>query len=562
VSDTEDNRMPVPRRATRLLTALATVAAGAAGIYGATALGTHNGDQHSENMRLVANYDDEGTYRVGTDLAFWGETMVAGKLDQGTGPNASPPGGFRVMDISDPSQPREIGQFDCWGDQSDVSIWQDLVIVSVDKPTTEDCSEQSGSWEGIRVVSIADPANPQLLGSVATDCGSHTNTMYADPANGRLLVYALSYPLAGRYNPAGALPTCNAVSHRKFSVVEVPLDNPGEPRLLRTVPVETNIGCHDVTLFLERKLAAAACLTESQMWDISDPAEPEVIARIPNPPELNISHSTAFSNDGRTLVIGDELGGAAASPGCLTGDERDRFGGLFFFDISGDAGARGPEQVGTFKLPQTRTNLFCTAHLFNPVPLSNGRDILVSSWYTGATSVIDFTGVREGEAPEQIAHYIPENTVTPSDQPSEAAAWSSYWYNGLVWSNNFDEDVNSVVPQSRGLDVFAVDHPALQGEVRLSRLNPQVQEFFHPGPGAQGPPQPGAGPGAGPPATVPPASPAGASKRASAKKKKCKPKKTKGKQGKSKKVKRKQGKAKKRNPCKKQKKKKKKKARR
>jgi hypothetical protein len=466
----------------RLILAVIVLVVGAAVIYGATALGTHSSDQHSENMRLIANYDDGGEYRVGTDLAFWGKTLIAGKLDQGTGPNASPPGGFRVMDIANPSNPREVGQFDCWGDQSDPSIWRDLVILSVDKPTTEDCSAQSGNWEGIRVVSIADRANPKLLGSVATDCGSHTNTMYADPANDRLLIYVLSYPLAGRYNPASALPTCNATSHRKFSVVEVPLDDPGNPTVLRTVPVETNIGCHDVTLFLQRKLAAAACLTESQIWDLSDPAKPEVIARIPNPPQLNLSHSTAFSNDGNTLVIGDELGGAAASPGCLTGDERDQFGGLFFFDITGDAGARDPQLVGTFKLPQTRTNLFCTAHQFNPVPLRSDTDILSTSWYTGATSVIDFTRVREGVPPEQIAYYIPEHTVTPSDQPSEAAAWASYWYNGYIWSNNFDEDVNSVAPQSRGLDVFAVDHPALRDAVSLTRLNPQVQEPF---PGAK-----------------------------------------------------------------------------
>jgi hypothetical protein len=534
VTDPGDKHTSISGPAQRLALALAIAVVGAIGVYGTTALGTHDESEHSDNMSLLANYDDGGTYRVGTDLAFWGKTMIAGNLDQGTGPNASPPGGFRVMDISDPSQPREIGQFVCWGDQSDISVWEDLVILSVDKPATEDCNaaSSSGSWEGIKVVSIADPTNPQVLASVATPCGSHTNTIYPDPANGRIVVYVLSYPLAGRYNPAGALPTCNAESHRQISVVEVPLDDPASPSEPKPIELDTDrpgpIGCHDVTLFLERKLAAAACLTESQMWDISDPANPEIIARVPNPPELNISHSTAFSNDGRTLVIGDELGGAAASPGCFTGDERDRFGGLFFFDVSGDAGARDPQQVGTFKLPQTRTNLFCTAHLFNPVPLRSDKDILVSSWYTGATSVIDFTEVREGEPPQQIAHYIPQHTVTPDDQPSEAAAWASYWYNGNVWSNNFDEDVNSVMPQSRGLDVFAVDHPALQDEVRLDRLNPQVQEFFNPGSGGPGPATgPGAGPGGGTssgPAAGPSGKPKGG-KRCAKRKKQGKPRK-------------------------------------
>ena len=452
---------------------LGVMALAVAVMFAGSVYGGHSTDQHSPNMRLVGHFDDGGTYRTGTDLAFWGSTLIAGNLDQGTGPNATPAGGFRVLDIAQPSRPREVGQFVCWGDQSDVSVWEELVIVSVDKPTTQDCSAQSGNWEGVRVVSIADPAKPELLGDVATDCGSHTNTIIHDRKHDRLLVYVLSYPLAGRYNPAGALPTCNAQSHRKFSVVEVPLADPGKPTVLKTVPLETNIGCHDVTLFLERDLAAAACLTESQLWDISDPASPRIVSRIPNPTGMNLSHSTVFSNDGRTLVIGDELGGAAASPGCLTGDQRDVPGGLFFFDVTDP---EAPEFAGTFKLPQRRVSEFCTAHLFNVVPLRTDEDILVSSWYTGATSLIDFTAVREGKAAEQIAYYIPRDPVSPDEQPTEAAAWASYWYRGHVWSSNFDEDVNSLKPRSRGLDVFAVDHPVLERALRLPRLNPQVQE--------------------------------------------------------------------------------------
>ena len=434
----------------------------------------HGSSEHSDNMRLIASYDEDGTYRNGTDMAFWGDVALLGNLDQGTGPNASPPGGFRIMDIADPARPRKLGQFTCLGDQSDVSIWEKLVVVSVDKPTNELCDSGATNWEGIRIVSIADPSKPRILKTVATDCGSHTNTIYPDVANRRLLVYVLSYPLAGRYNPAGATATCNAGSHRKFSVVEVPLDAPEQAKVVATPSVETNIGCHDVTLFLERKMGAAACLTESQLWDLSNPAEPKVISRIPNPNGMNLSHSTAFTLDGRRLVIGDELGGAAASPGCVSEDQRVVSGGLFFFDI---ADAEAPKLLGNYKLPRSVASEFCTAHLFNVVPLRSGRDVLVTSWYTGATSVIDFTDAAK---PTEIAHYIPRETTSPDEQPTEAAAWASYWYNGVVYANNFDEDVNSISPRSRGLDVFAIDHPALAGAVRLDRLNPQVQEPLPP----------------------------------------------------------------------------------
>ena len=432
----------------------------------------------SDNMRLLANFNDGGSYRTGTDMAFWGDIALLGNLDQGTGPNATPPGGFRIMDIADPANPRKLGQFTCLGDQSDVSVWGDIVVLSVDKPTESRCSTDAAgnesNWEGIRIISIADRSNPQLLGTLKTDCGSHTNTIVPDLANQRLIVYVLSYPLAGRYNPAGALPTCNVATHRKFSVVEVPLNDPAKPKLLSTPSTAGTIGCHDVTVFLPRMLAAAACLTESQMWDISDPAKPEIVGTIANPRGMQLSHSTVFSLDGNTLVIGDEYGGAALSPGCVTDDQRYVSGGLFFFDV------REPDQAelkGTYKLPREVASEFCTAHLFNVVPLRSGRNILVSSWYTGATSVIDFTDPAK---PTEIAHHIPNDPVTPDEQTTEAAAWASYWYNGVVYSNHFDEDVNSLKPRSRGLDVFKLDDPVVADAVRLPRLNPQVQEPLPP----------------------------------------------------------------------------------
>jgi hypothetical protein len=427
----------------------------------------------AQNMRLVTNFDDGGKYRNGTDMAFWGDRLLLGNLDQGTGPNASPPGGFRIMDISDPTKGlREISQFVCLGDQSDISIWEHIVVLSVDKPTESHCAVDApgnqGNWEGIRVISIADPANPKLLAAVRTDCGSHTNTIYPEPAKNRLLVYALSYPLAGRYNPAQATATCSAASHRKFSVLEVPLANPEATKILGTPSTGQTIGCHDVTVFLERKLAGAACLTESQTWDLSNPEQPRIVASIRDE-NINIHHSTIFSNDGKTMVVGDELGGAAASPGCFS--NQDTYGGLFFYDVTDPA---NPQLKGTYKLDQQIVSEFCTAHLFNVVPRSDDKDVLVSSWYAGSTSVIDFT---DPSKPTQVAYWIPASTVAPNQQTLEAAAWSSYWYNGYVFANNFDEDVNSVEPQSRGLDVFKVDHPLVNsGTIPLKRLNPQVQE--------------------------------------------------------------------------------------
>lgn len=427
---------------------------------------SHNGDVHSDNISLLANFDDNGTYRQGSDLAFWGNTAVLGNYDN--------PGGFRLLDISDPASPAILGQFKCTGPQNDVSIWRNLVFVSVDSPRSDPdkCTSNAASqaqvlsgtaWEGIRIVSIANPAVPRQIASVYTDCGSHTHTLLPDLANRRLLIYVLSYPLSGQ----GA--RCNATTHRKISVIEVPLSKPRAARVISTPSVAPAIGCHDVTVLPQRKLAAAACISESQLWDISDPVHPAVLSHIQNP-AINIHHSTAFSWDGNTAVIGDELGGADAAAGCSDGIDELPIGALWFYDVSNPS---APVLKGTFRIPQQVVSIFCTAHNFNVVPLQSGKDILTSAWYNGGTTVVDFTNPAD---PQQIGYYIANSPTQNRNVPVQSAAWSSYWYNGLIYVNNFDEDVNSLTERSRGFDVLSITDPDLTGAVKLGHLNPQTQE--------------------------------------------------------------------------------------
>jgi hypothetical protein len=427
-------------------------------------------DEHSPNMSLIANFDDGGTYRQGSDEAFWGHHAILSSFDN--------PGGFRIVDIANPRRPVEIGQFVCQGSQADVSVWEDLVFVSVDSPRATSTCGAAGdtpgavagtAWEGVRVVDISDPANPQQIAAVYTDCGSHTNTLVPDTANGRVLVYSLSYPL----NPQGA--KCNPASHRKFSVVEVPLDNPAGARVSSTPDVSPAVGCHDVTVYPATGLAAAACLTESQMWDISDPVNPEILSHIRNP-QINIHHSSTFSWDGNMAVIGDELTGATVTPGCPEGaDKHMPLGALWFYDVSDPA---NPVVKGSYHVPQGEgDSALCTAHNFNTVPLKSERDVLVSGWYNGGTTVVDFTDPGD---PQQLGFYTAHGptqssgTAARPDMTVRSTAWSSYFYNGHIYANNFDEDVNSISPISRGMDVFSISDPVFRKSLRVPHLNAQT----------------------------------------------------------------------------------------
>ena len=355
-----------------------------------------------------------------------------------------------------------------------MSVWKDLAFLSVDSPMNKaECGGAmtlgqanpqvlSGqAYEGIRVVSIKDRANPTQIGFVDTDCGSHTHTLVPDEANNRLLIYVLSYPLGGQ-----SATDCNAESHRKMSVVEVPLSNPAAARVVSTPSVAPAIGCHDVTVLVPGKLAGAACISESQLWDISDPVNPTIQSHIVNP-AINIHHSTTFSNDGKTMVIGDELGGAAVSPGCVGGDEHVPLGALWFYDVSNPA---APVQKGTFRIPQQITTIYCTAHNFNTVPLKSDRDLLVTGWYNGGVAAIDYTDPAN---PTQLGHYV-------AKEPLAANVWSAYWYRDFIYANNFDEqtDTGNANGRSRGFDVFAYAEKGLKADsVRLKRLNPQTMEF-------------------------------------------------------------------------------------
>ncbi|MEA2272212.1 MAG: hypothetical protein QOI98_920 [Solirubrobacteraceae bacterium] len=407
-------------------------------------------DDHSPNMRLVGHFDDGGAYKQGSDEAFWGTKAIVGTYGS--------PGGMRVIDISNPAAPFQIGKLDCPGSQADVSVWKDLVFMSVDSAREDDkcgtgeaseTTAASGSaWEGIRIVSIRDPAHPTQIATVRTACGSHTNTLVPDLGHDRILLYVLSYPL-GAPNPS-----CNQAQHSKISVVEVPLSNPAAAKVIATPSVAPTIGCHDVTVFLERKLAGAGCITESQIWDISDPVHPRILSHIYNP-LINIHHSSGFSWDGKTMVLGDELGGAEFTPGCL-GPQQAPIGALWFYDVSDPT---APALKGSFRVPQQHASVQCTAHDFDVVPLPSGKDILVSAWYEGGTTLVDFTDPAN---PTQLAYYVKAGTNY----------WSSYWYNGHVYGNAF-------VPG--GLDVFDVSAPEVGGASTLDHLNTSTQELF-PGP--------------------------------------------------------------------------------
>lgn len=430
------------------LLALAPASAAAAGE--AQAGHPHGG----EELRLIGNSPKPDT--VNSDLAFSGDIAVQGNY-----------GGFRLIDIGNPRRPEVLSDVACNGAQGDVSVYDNLVFVSVDSPQTVPTCDSTNTvappggtrptgFEGIRVFDISDPTAPQFLTAVPTDCGSHTHTLVPD--GDRVLIYVSSYPTSG-LGPTPYGTTCEQ-PHSKISVVEVPLDHPeqaavvNEPELPLSDFIAPSLGltapgirgCHDIGVFLELGKAASACLGEGQIWDISDPVNPVVLERITNP-EVEIWHAAGFTWDGEVAVFGDEWGGGGVPGACQ--DPLTGIGRFWFYDT--EHPSDGP--LGSYKIPRPQTaDEVCTAHNFNVVPVAD-RYVMVSAWYLGGTSVVDFTD--------------PANPVETAYYDGAGDYWSSYWYNGRIYGSDI----------VGGLDIFRGPRSLRRGE-RFDTLNPQTQEHL------------------------------------------------------------------------------------
>jgi len=415
---------------TRHLIVLIALVAAVVGVQSASAV-------NSPNMRVNYTLLDQTSGRTHSDIAFWGNIGVSGNYD-----------GFRVFDTKTQALLR---YFPCRGSQGDVSLWNAngrlLLFLSNDTPQTNGgtiCSTVRSSdttacgpptcFEGIRIFDLSDPANPVRIASVPTDCGSHTHTLVPDLANNRVLLYISSYP-------GGSGPNCQS-PFRKISIVQVPLNNPegssvlSQPQLTATVP-----GCHDITVFMAIHKAAASCATEGQIWDITDPANPNTLNPVHvDDPGVNYWHSAEFTWDGQYVVWDDESFTNTCQPG---GDGKIRI-----YRVSDAA------LMSSFMIPRT-SGSYCSVHNGNIVPVL-GRYLLVSAWYTGGTSVIDFTNPM---SPQEVGYV---------DQ-SNGEVWSSYWYNGRIYANDM----------LRGTDVESIVTPYVPYGQQWSHLNAQTQEDLY-----------------------------------------------------------------------------------
>ncbi|MGW0801762.1 LVIVD repeat-containing protein [Nonomuraea sp. NPDC002799] len=401
---------------------------------------------------------------INTDIAFQDGYAYVGNY-----------GGFSIYDVKNPKKTSVVSSVVCPGSQMDLAVYGNLLFTAVDNSRSDDScnstplsADNKNAWEGVRIFDISDKASPRYIKSVETNCGSHTLTLV--PGKGRdrnknVYIYVSSYL------PAANFPDCQP-PHDKISIIKVPLRSPADAAVAATPVVfpdggnETQpgllvptSGCHDITAYAEKDIAAGACMGDGVLFDISDRLNPKVTARTTDP-NFAFWHSATFSNDARKVIFTDELGGGGqATCNEATGPNR---GADAIYEIS-----RGQFAFKSyFKIPRYQDDSEnCVAHNGSLIPVK-GRDIMVQAWYMGGLSVWDFTDARN---PREIGYF----ERGPRAAGGGGGIWSAYYYNGYIFAADFHE----------GLDVIKIDDRLTDSakHVRTDRFNVQTQESYRNG---------------------------------------------------------------------------------
>jgi hypothetical protein len=425
--------------------------------------------------------------------------------------------GLNIYDISDPAKTTLLTTMVCPGGQNDVSVYKNLLFMSVEMPNGRlDCgtqgfppnpppapgeekkrrlpAAQKDRFRGVRIFDISDIKNPKQVAAVQTCRGSHTHTLVTDPGDKENVYIYVSGTSFVRQQDE--LDGCSGEKPDKdpntalfrIDVIKVPVAAPQDARIVSSPRVfidprtgalnglnnggathgkaddkpEDTDQCHDITVYSAIGLAAGACSGNGIVLDVKDPVHPKRMDAV-NDPNYAYWHSASFSNNGDKVVFTDEWGGGLGAR-CRQNDPNN-WGADAIFRLKDDK----LTFASYYKMPAAQSDSAnCVAHNGSLIPVP-GRDIEVQAWYQGGVSVVDFTDPAH---PFEIA-YFDRGPIDPK-MLILGGEWSAYWYNGHIYGSEI----------ARGLDVFELEPTKFltQNEidaaktVHVSELNVQNQQ--------------------------------------------------------------------------------------
>lgn len=337
---------------------------------------------------------------------------------------------------------------------------------------------------GVRIVSLADPSNPTLVGAVATIAGTSQEDMVVKRIEtaaftGDLLVTGiqacertnaaprgvdlwdvsdpqqpqhLAFWQSGPNGPGGARGVHELAlfqrGERAFIAAAVPssedIEGVGDFRLVDVTdprnPVQVSawgarrdggiapaagqaLFAHSAWTNADGTLAVLSYWDAGVIFlDISEPAAPRLVGRATYPAgSVGDTHSVWFTEDEKTLLVADETFDTSGGS----------WGFLRIFDIRNPAAAT---QIGKFATPNsatTRRDGTYTIH--NPVVVGDRAFI---SWYSDGIRVLD---IADPTQPREVASYVPPAAVDPyRTHTTTAQVWGVYLTGNLLLASDIN----------------------------------------------------------------------------------------------------------------------------
>ncbi|MDQ3935404.1 MAG: hypothetical protein M3340_12330, partial [Actinomycetota bacterium] len=354
------------------------------------------------NFRIVANVPMEGGDGgvAASDLELHGDHAFVGSYGEG----------MVVVDISNPLQPKRVGKFDCPGGQNDIQLSPDGKIAAMAIDTT--ANECHPNDEGTVILDVSDPTQPREIAYIdkkELPRGSHNNTLdwpylYVDQystAYSQLEIFDLSTPSVPR--KVGELSFGGEDSVHDLSVDHRP-DG-------KTFAYAASIGYTDVIDVTDPTKPILRERVQDPHVTISHQAEANF--------DRTLLLVTDEYNGGASFT--GACGGSPARVPFPAGvpqfGDPQNIGALHIYrlDASGNiADAGGLDKAGTFNIPyqpNEEPSAGCTIHVFWQAPDENR---MVTAWYGRGTRVIDYSNPAQ---PKELGYFIPTGSDTWAAKP-------------------------------------------------------------------------------------------------------------------------------------------------
>lgn len=341
--------------------------------------------------------------------------------------------GVAVVDVRDPAHPVPVARLRNPEGTSaeDMNIFtarygplagRDIAAVGIQ--VCGGSRSDTSFFRGLQLFDVTDPTQPVEIGRLNTGCcsrGLHETDFQHRPDLGKTFIYA-SVPASGYPDAATASGVRDELGRGDFRLIDV--TDPRSPVEVSDWGVISDLGrppapgqgCdadpnygHSVTPSADGKLAFIAYWDSGFISvDVTDPANPKYKGRtVYKSWEDGDAHSSVY-DDGRKLLFTQDEDFCKAGPGVEKG-----FGYLRVYDESNLA---APVQIGSYRTPNSLgTNDQAAGDYVVHLAERDGNTLFVS-WYSDGVRMID---VSDPTNPRETGHFVPpagQNTVKPAQR--------------------------------------------------------------------------------------------------------------------------------------------------